>query len=101
MMKQTYYDSWAEAQADGTAVAYAGNTAGNTRNGRIDYHLLLARRGEPDAEELPGVRHARLERRHAVRSQAADVDLHREIAGIGSTAGAGSLSDSAPATPFA
>ena len=36
-MKQTYYDSWAEAQADGTAVAYAGNTAGNTRNSRIDY----------------------------------------------------------------
>jgi endonuclease/exonuclease/phosphatase family metal-dependent hydrolase len=37
LMTQTYYDSWAEAQADGTAIAYAGNTAGNTRNGRIDY----------------------------------------------------------------
>jgi len=36
-MKLTYYDSWAEAQADGTAVAYPGNTAGNTRNSRIDY----------------------------------------------------------------
>jgi endonuclease/exonuclease/phosphatase family metal-dependent hydrolase len=36
-MKQAYYDTWAEAQADGTAVAYAGNTAGNTRNSRIDY----------------------------------------------------------------
>jgi len=36
-MKKTYYDSWGEAQADGTAVAYAGNTAGNTRNGRIDF----------------------------------------------------------------
>ena len=36
-MKQAYYDSWAQAQADGTAVAYAGNTAGNTRNSRIDY----------------------------------------------------------------
>jgi len=36
-MKNAYYDSWAEAQADGTAVAYAGNTAGNTRNSRIDY----------------------------------------------------------------
>ena len=36
-MTKTYYDSWAEAQADGTAVAYAGNTAGNTRNGRIDF----------------------------------------------------------------
>jgi len=36
-MKSSYYDSWAEAQADGTAVAYPGNTAGNTRNSRIDY----------------------------------------------------------------
>jgi len=36
-MKSTYVDSWAQAQADGTAVAYAGNTAGNTRNSRIDY----------------------------------------------------------------
>jgi endonuclease/exonuclease/phosphatase family metal-dependent hydrolase len=36
-MKQTYSDSWAVAQADGTDVAYAGNTAGNTRNGRIDF----------------------------------------------------------------
>jgi endonuclease/exonuclease/phosphatase family metal-dependent hydrolase len=36
-MKQAYYDSWAEAQSDGTAVAYPGNTSGATRNGRIDY----------------------------------------------------------------
>ena len=36
-MKQSYYDSWAEAQSDGTAVAYAGNTSGNTRHGRIDF----------------------------------------------------------------
>ena len=36
-MKQAYYDSWARAQADGIAVAFAGNTAGNTRNSRIDY----------------------------------------------------------------
>ena len=36
-MKVNYYDSWGEAQATGTAVAYAGNTAGNTRNTRIDY----------------------------------------------------------------
>jgi endonuclease/exonuclease/phosphatase family metal-dependent hydrolase len=35
-MKQTYYDSWAEAQADGTAVSFPGNT-GQTRNSRIDY----------------------------------------------------------------
>jgi endonuclease/exonuclease/phosphatase family metal-dependent hydrolase len=36
-MKTTYYDSWAEAQADGTAISYPGNTAGNTRSSRIDY----------------------------------------------------------------
>jgi endonuclease/exonuclease/phosphatase family metal-dependent hydrolase len=36
-MKTLYYDSWAEAQADGTASAYSGNSAGNTRNSRIDY----------------------------------------------------------------
>jgi endonuclease/exonuclease/phosphatase family metal-dependent hydrolase len=36
-MTTTYYDSWAVAQADGTAIAYPGNTAGNTRNSRIDY----------------------------------------------------------------
>ena len=37
IMTNIYADSWSEAKADGTAVAYAGNTAGNTRNGRIDY----------------------------------------------------------------
>ena len=31
------YDSWAVAKANGTAVAYPGNEAGNTRNSRIDY----------------------------------------------------------------
>jgi endonuclease/exonuclease/phosphatase family metal-dependent hydrolase len=36
-MKVTYVDSWAQAQSDGTAVAYDGNTAGNTRRSRIDY----------------------------------------------------------------
>jgi endonuclease/exonuclease/phosphatase family metal-dependent hydrolase len=36
-MKATYVDSWAQAQSDGTAVAYSGNTAGNTRRSRIDY----------------------------------------------------------------
>ena len=34
---KTYSDSWAEAKSKGTAIAYAGNTAGNTRNSRIDY----------------------------------------------------------------
>ena len=37
MMKDTYYDSWAVAQANGTDMAYSGNEAGNTRNGRIDF----------------------------------------------------------------
>lgn len=36
-MKEAYKDSWAEAQAAGTAIAYSGNEAGNTRNSRIDY----------------------------------------------------------------
>ena len=35
-MKQSYYDSWAEAQADGTATSFPGNS-GQTRNSRIDY----------------------------------------------------------------
>jgi endonuclease/exonuclease/phosphatase family metal-dependent hydrolase len=36
-MKQTYRDSWADAQVAGTAVAYPANPDGNTRNSRIDY----------------------------------------------------------------
>ncbi len=36
-MTGTYYDAWAVAQSAGTAVAYSGNEAGNTRNSRIDY----------------------------------------------------------------
>jgi len=31
------YDAWAVAKSKSTAVAYAGNDAGNTRNSRIDY----------------------------------------------------------------
>lgn len=31
------YDAWAMAKAAGTAIAYPGNEAGNTRNSRIDY----------------------------------------------------------------
>jgi endonuclease/exonuclease/phosphatase family metal-dependent hydrolase len=31
------HDAWAVAKANGTAVAYDGNAAGNTRNSRIDY----------------------------------------------------------------
>src|SRR6185503_12163756 len=36
-MRTNYYDSWGEAQKTGIATAYPGNTAGNTRNSRIDY----------------------------------------------------------------
>lgn len=36
-MRATYVDSWAQAQSDGTAIAYPGNTEGNTRNTRLDY----------------------------------------------------------------
>jgi endonuclease/exonuclease/phosphatase family metal-dependent hydrolase len=36
-MKVTYVDSWAQAQSDGTALAYPDNPTGNTRRSRIDY----------------------------------------------------------------
>jgi endonuclease/exonuclease/phosphatase family metal-dependent hydrolase len=36
-MKEDYKDAWAMAKSAGTAVAYSGNDAGNTRNSRIDY----------------------------------------------------------------
>jgi endonuclease/exonuclease/phosphatase family metal-dependent hydrolase len=36
-MNQAYRDSWADAWAAGTAVAYPANPTGNTRNSRIDY----------------------------------------------------------------
>jgi endonuclease/exonuclease/phosphatase family metal-dependent hydrolase len=36
-MTSAFYDSWAKSVVAGTAVAYPGNEAGNTRNSRIDY----------------------------------------------------------------
>jgi endonuclease/exonuclease/phosphatase family metal-dependent hydrolase len=36
-MTSAYYDSWAQAKSEGTAIWYSGNEAGNTRNSRIDY----------------------------------------------------------------
>jgi endonuclease/exonuclease/phosphatase family metal-dependent hydrolase len=36
-MTSSYKDSWAKAVADNIDVAYSGNSAGNTRNSRIDY----------------------------------------------------------------
>jgi endonuclease/exonuclease/phosphatase family metal-dependent hydrolase len=37
LMKADYEDSWVVAQSLDVDIAYAGNTAGNTRNSRIDY----------------------------------------------------------------
>ena len=37
LMTKTYYDAWAEAKADGTAVSASDNPNGNTRNSRIDF----------------------------------------------------------------
>jgi endonuclease/exonuclease/phosphatase family metal-dependent hydrolase len=36
-LRAAYQDAWPAAVAAGTAVSYPGNTAGNTRNSRIDY----------------------------------------------------------------
>ena len=36
-MTADYKDSWAVARSQDVDVAYSGNTAGNTRNSRIDY----------------------------------------------------------------
>ena len=36
-LNTAYEDAWAAAVAGNTAIAYPGNTAGNTRNGRIDF----------------------------------------------------------------
>jgi endonuclease/exonuclease/phosphatase family metal-dependent hydrolase len=36
-MTSAYYDSWAEAQSKNVDITYSGNSAGNTRNSRIDY----------------------------------------------------------------
>lgn len=36
-MRAAYYDAWAKAKSTGTAVAYSGNSDGDTRNSRIDY----------------------------------------------------------------
>jgi endonuclease/exonuclease/phosphatase family metal-dependent hydrolase len=37
VMTAKHNDSWAVAVQNNTDIAYAGNTAGNTRNSRIDY----------------------------------------------------------------
>ena len=39
-MTGAYIDTWAQAVTNNTDVSYSGNTAGNTRNSRIDYVWL-------------------------------------------------------------
>jgi endonuclease/exonuclease/phosphatase family metal-dependent hydrolase len=36
-MVKSYWDGWAVAKSQGTAISYSGNPEGNTRNTRIDY----------------------------------------------------------------
>ncbi|HEV3486196.1 MAG TPA: endonuclease/exonuclease/phosphatase family protein, partial [Vicinamibacterales bacterium] len=36
-MKSGHHDAWAKSKSEGTAVAYSGNEAGNTRRSRIDF----------------------------------------------------------------
>jgi endonuclease/exonuclease/phosphatase family metal-dependent hydrolase len=62
-MANTYYDSFAVAQADGTAVTYAGNSTGATRGSRIDFifysknasHLVLKSSQVFDVRDANGV----------------------------------------------
>ena len=78
-MTASYKDSWAEAQAKNVDVAYSGNTAGNTRNSRIDYvwysdgasRLKLKQVKVFDVRDSRGV--------HAVGSPAADGDVRSEV----------------------
>ena len=62
-MTAVAYDAWAVAKNNGTAVAYDGNSAGNTRNSRIDYiwyskrasHLVLKGAQVFDTRDSKGV----------------------------------------------
>ena len=62
-MKEHYKDSWAVAQSSGKATTYSGNSAGNTRNSRIDYiyysndakHLTLKSSQVYDTRDSHGV----------------------------------------------
>ena len=69
------HDAWATAKTNGTAVAYAGNEAGNTRNSRIDYIWYSKNATQLVLKARAGVRHARLRRRDAVGSPAGHGDV--------------------------
>lgn len=51
-MRSAYDDTWAVAVAAGTAIAYAANPNGNTRNGRIDYIWRSKGAGKLDLESV-------------------------------------------------
>ena len=69
------HDAWAVAKTDGTAVAYDGNSAGNTRNSRIDYvwYSKSATQLVLKAAQVFDTRDS--QRRHAVGSPAGDGDV--------------------------
>ena len=62
-MTAGYYDAWAEGKKAGIATAAPDNTAGNTRNSRIDYvfysraeqHLTLKKVQVVDTRDANGV----------------------------------------------
>ena len=59
-MTSAYIDTWAKAVANNTDVSYSGNTAGNTRNSRIDYVWLSknATRAKVKASQVFDVRNS-------------------------------------------
>ena len=62
-MTEAYYDAWAEGKKAGIATAAPDNSAGNTRNSRIDYifysragtHLTLKNVQVVDTRDANGV----------------------------------------------
>lgn len=50
-MTSGHADAWAAARSDGTAVAFSGNSAGNTRNSRIDYVFVSKGASRLDLEQ--------------------------------------------------
>ena len=74
-MTADYKDSWAVAQSLDVDVAYSGNTAGNTRNSRIDYVCHSEGASRLKLKQVQRVRRPQLERRDALGSPAADGDV--------------------------
>ena len=57
-------DAWATATANGARGAYDGNSAGNTRNSRIDYIWYSKKAAQLVLKGAAGVRRPRRRRRH-------------------------------------